>query len=182
MARKRPLWKTRHVVAPSKLPPSSPSASPGLRRSCIRSSGSECWCFSPARTSMRPLSSLLPSWLGLGIGNLVGGVVADRVSRRAALTGFAAAELAIALFSLVSRSLVLRPAVPEAWQSDSWSDMARRCVFSSVCSGPPSSWGCRCRSSRRRSPPRSARHLRGSDGSTRLTPWGRPPARLRRHG
>ena len=42
---------------------------------------------------------------GLGIGNLAGGVVADRVSRRAALAGFAVAELAIALFSLVSRSL-----------------------------------------------------------------------------
>lgn len=42
---------------------------------------------------------------GLGIGNLAGGVVADRVSRRTALVGFAVAELAIAAFSLVSRWL-----------------------------------------------------------------------------
>jgi spermidine synthase len=42
---------------------------------------------------------------GLGIGNLVGGIAADRLSRRHALIGFAAAELAIAAFSLVSRPL-----------------------------------------------------------------------------
>ena len=42
---------------------------------------------------------------GLGIGNLLGGIVADRVSRRTALLGFAGAELAIAAFSLVSRPL-----------------------------------------------------------------------------
>ena len=42
---------------------------------------------------------------GLGVGNLVGGFAADRLSRRNALIGFAAAEAAIAAFSLVSRPL-----------------------------------------------------------------------------
>lgn len=42
---------------------------------------------------------------GLGIGNLVGGSLADRLSSRPALMAFAAAELAIAVFSLVSRPL-----------------------------------------------------------------------------
>lgn len=42
---------------------------------------------------------------GLGIGNLAGGVLADRLSRRHALIGFAIAELAIAAFSLISRTL-----------------------------------------------------------------------------
>ncbi len=45
---------------------------------------------------------------GLGIGNLAGGIVADRVSRRTALLGFAGAELAIAAFSLVSGTLYYR--------------------------------------------------------------------------
>ena len=42
---------------------------------------------------------------GLGLGSLVGGIFADRLSRRTALIGFAAAELAIAGFSLLSRWL-----------------------------------------------------------------------------
>ena len=42
---------------------------------------------------------------GLGLGNLAGGVVADRLSRRHALIGFAIAELAIAIFSVLSRPL-----------------------------------------------------------------------------
>ena len=42
---------------------------------------------------------------GLGMGNLLGGVAADRLSQKQALVGFAAAELAIAAFSLLSRPL-----------------------------------------------------------------------------
>ena len=42
---------------------------------------------------------------GLGIGNLVGGYVADRSSRRRNLLLFAGAELAIAAFSVISRPL-----------------------------------------------------------------------------
>ena len=42
---------------------------------------------------------------GLGIGSLTGGVVADKVSQRTALLGFAVAEVAIAAFSLFSRRL-----------------------------------------------------------------------------
>ena len=42
---------------------------------------------------------------GLGVGHLVGGHVADRVSRRRALILFAVAELSIAVFSLASRGL-----------------------------------------------------------------------------
>jgi spermidine synthase len=40
--------------------------------------------------------------LGLGIGSLVAGVWADRLSRRAALTGFALCEVGIALFAVLS--------------------------------------------------------------------------------
>jgi predicted membrane-bound spermidine synthase len=40
---------------------------------------------------------------GLGIGNLLGGVLADRLSARGALIGFAVAETAIAAYSLFSR-------------------------------------------------------------------------------
>ena len=42
---------------------------------------------------------------GLGIGSLLGGVAADRLSQKKALIGFAVAELAIAAFSLLSRQL-----------------------------------------------------------------------------
>ena len=42
---------------------------------------------------------------GLGVGHLVGGYAADRVSRRNALIGFAVAELCIGAFSLGSRAL-----------------------------------------------------------------------------
>jgi len=42
---------------------------------------------------------------GLGIGNLAGGHVADRVSRRASLLLFAAAELAVGVFGLFSGAL-----------------------------------------------------------------------------
>ncbi len=42
---------------------------------------------------------------GLGLGNLLGGVAADRLSRKHALIAFALAELAIAAFSLLSRPI-----------------------------------------------------------------------------
>ena len=42
---------------------------------------------------------------GLGLGSLVGGQVADRLSARARLWVFAGCELAIALFALVSVTL-----------------------------------------------------------------------------
>ena len=41
---------------------------------------------------------------GLGVGNLVGGSIADRISRRACLTLFVAAEAAIAVFAWFSKA------------------------------------------------------------------------------
>jgi predicted membrane-bound spermidine synthase len=42
---------------------------------------------------------------GLGLGHVVGGHVADRISARASLLGFAAAELAIGAFGAFSATL-----------------------------------------------------------------------------
>src|ERR687896_95018 len=42
---------------------------------------------------------------GLGVGNLAGGYIADRVSQRRSLLLFAAAELGIAVFGMFSASL-----------------------------------------------------------------------------
>ena len=92
-------------AAPSKSPRFSPSACQGLPRSCIRSSGSGCWCSFPAPTSTRPPSSLPPSWRAWASATCRAGWWRTACPAATALTGFAAAELAIALFSLVSRPL-----------------------------------------------------------------------------
>ena len=80
---------------------------------------------------------------GLGIGNLVGGQIADRVTARRNLWLFSAAELAIGGFGLISKPFYY----DFLYQRMSYlaSSPLADAILSSACCGRRSSWESRCR-------------------------------------
>src|SRR5262245_23536969 len=86
---------------------------------------------------------------GLGCGSVGGGRIADRLSASAGLMAFAAAELAIAGFGVVSASLYY-DVLYQRLGDLPWSLGTRAAILFVSLLWPLSSWGCRCRCSRAR--------------------------------
>ena len=90
--------------------------------------------------------------VGLGLGSLAGGRLADRIGARACLWGFAIAELGIGVFGLLSKRLyydILYVGFPYLAASPA---VASAVLLASLL-WPTVSMGCRCRCCRARSPP-----------------------------
>jgi len=118
---------------------------------------------------------------GLGLGNLVGGYVADRFSRRTNLVMFIAAELAIMIFGLLSKGFFydfLYTRHPELGQS-SW--LLWIVLFCSLL-WPTFFMGVSLPLLAKALTAMSGTRRQQSDGFTASTLWVRPLARWSRHG